>query len=191
MNRLLSALAALALACQGPGAPVAPGDAGKAAEYQKRADAAPWHAPEKGGDFRRCLAHELTDFTVEVDRKPSEYWDVTIRVMDKGKEVYSWGGHLDSVFFVRDNVLYCAEYHYMSTGCAIVAFDLKARKRLWKADLKGLGPIDHSKYRNLVRLERVDDTVFAVYGQESAGRYVEFVEYKTGSTLGHKIFPQE
>ena len=28
-----------------------------------------------------------------------------------------------------------------------------------------------------------------VYGNESAGRYVEFVEVRTGKTVGHKVFP--
>src|SRR5262245_21820263 len=113
MNRpLLVIVAVLAFSCRSLPAPVKPGDAAKAAEYQKRADDAAWHAPEKGDDFRRCLAHELIDYTVDVERKASGHWDVTIHINDKGKEIYSWGGHLDSVFFAREGVLYHADYHY-------------------------------------------------------------------------------
>src|SRR5262245_22247361 len=170
MNRASIAIVAITFGCQSGAAPIKPGEAGKAAEYQKRADATQWHAPEKGDDFRRCLAHELTDYTVDVERKASRHWDVTIRVLDRGKELYSWGGHLDSVFFARNGVLYHADYHYATSGCSIVALDLKAQKQLWKTHLKGLGPISHSKYHNLIRLERIDDGAFAVYGQVFADK---------------------
>jgi hypothetical protein len=87
-------------------------------------------------------------------------------------------------------VRYRAEFRPHSSGCAVVASDLKTGAPLWRAPLKGLGPIDHSKYFNAVRVEPVGGEALAVYGQESAGRYVEIVSLKIGRTLGHKLFPE-
>ena len=85
---------------------------------------------------------------------------------------------------------YRAEFHPHASGCAVVAYDLKARRQIWRSELKGLGPVDHSKYFNAVRVEPLSDEVLAIYGKESAGRYVEIVSLKTGRTVGHKVFPE-
>ena len=74
-----------------------------------------------------------------------------------------------------------------------MAYDLKGRKLLWLTQLKGLSPLAH--YLNWVRLERVNNEVLAVYGNEDtaghAGRYVEIVDMKTGKTVGHKVFTKK
>jgi hypothetical protein len=159
-----------------------------AIDYQKMAREARWQPPEQGDDFRRCLAHELNDYQVEVVRRKGDRWEVTLRILDNGQEVHSWQGHLDTVFFERDGTLYYADFHPHSTGCAVVAYDLKARRLRWTTQLRGIGPVSHSKYFNTVRLERVNDEVLAVYGKESFGRYVEFVDLRTGRIVGHKVF---
>lgn len=159
-----------------------------AKDYRKMAAEARWLAPEEEG-FVRCLAHQLKDYEVAVVRKKGDRWNATIRVSDRGKLVYSWKAHLSTVFLERDGVLYHAEFRPHVTGCAVVAYDLKRGKRLWRTTLKGVGPVEHSKYFNAVRLEPVNDDVIAVYGRETAGRYVEIVHRKTGKTVGHKRFP--
>ncbi|HJZ94559.1 MAG TPA: hypothetical protein VKE40_27080 [Gemmataceae bacterium] len=165
---------------------------GKGRDYQKMADEASWKAPEAGEDFRRCLARDTGGYQVEAVASTMDVLsDTTIRVLDGGTEVSTWQGHQGSVFFIRDNILYHTDYCTISSGCTVIAFDLKAKKKLWKTELKGLGPISHSKYRNLVRMDQVNGEVLAVYGQESAGRYVEFVELKTGKTVGNKVFKDE
>ena len=99
-------------------------------------------------------------------------------------------GHPGTVFAERKNVVYYADFTPYSSGCVVVAVDLKTKKKLWKTDLKGLGPINHTKYRNAVILE-VKDDVIRVQGQESAGRYLEYVDMKSGKTLGHRVFDQK
>lgn len=47
--------------------------------------------------------------------------------------------------------------------------------------------VDHTRYSNRVNLEVVDGAV-RVFGQESARRYVEIVEPKTGKTVGHRVY---
>jgi hypothetical protein len=159
----------------------------KPVDYQKMATDAKWLLPEDEG-FLRCLAHELSDYQLEVIRRKGYRWDATLRVVADKKEIYSWPAHLGTVFMEQEGVLYHADFSPIATGCSLVAFDLKAGKKLWDAPLKGIGPTSHSKYRNAVRLESVDVNVVAVYGKESHGRYVEIVDRKTGKTVGHKVF---
>jgi hypothetical protein len=159
------------------------------ARYQKLAKEAVWLAPGNG-ELKRCLARHKGAYEVDGLYDPS-HWSTIVHVSDAdGKKVYFWTGHRGTAFLIRGNVLYYADFGSHSSGCSVVAFDLKARKRLWRSELKGLGPIDHSKYFNAVRMEPVDAQVLAVYGKESAGRYVEFVALKTGKTVGHKKFPE-
>jgi hypothetical protein len=72
-------------------------------------------------------------------------------------------------------------------GCSIIAYDLANRKELWKTRVQGIGPIAHTAYDNQVALELVGDAL-KVLGNELAGQYVEFVDLKTGKTVGHKLF---
>jgi hypothetical protein len=165
-------------------APLDSGDAARRARYQKVADGLAWKVPaspfEKAGEMVEViLASEAGTTTSRV------------RFTDGDKELYGWQEDGPAAFVVRERVVYRADYHRMSTGCSVIAFELKAGKKLWQVNLKGMGPISHSKYRNTVRMEKYDDTAFAVYGDESAGKYVELVEYTTGRTLGHKVFPRE
>jgi hypothetical protein len=160
----------------------------KATDYQKMADAADWLPPEQEG-FLQCLAHGLNDYQVEVIRRKGASWGATIRISEGGKELYSWDAHLSTVFWERDGMLYHAEFSPQASGCAVVAYDLKAGKRLWRAELKGVGRGHYSKYFNAVRLELTNDEVLSVYGHEAVGRYVEILDRKTGKTVGHKVFP--
>jgi hypothetical protein len=162
-------------------APLNPGDAARRDRYQKLADGLAWKLPAD--------PFEVADKTVEHVFQAGG--GMAVRVLEGGRELYHWQEDGPAAFVVREHIVYRADYHGMSTGCSVIAFDLKAGKQLWKVDLKGMGPISHSKYRNTVRMEKMDETVFAVYGEESAGKYVELVEYATGRTLGHKVFPRE
>jgi hypothetical protein len=174
-------------------APAAAGAEEKPIDYQKMAEEAEWVPHEKGKAVLRCLVHELNQYQVEVIRpKGGTPWKVTIRIVDDGKEVYAWAGHLDTGFVEQDGILYHADFSPNATGCAIVAYDLGGRKLLWRANLKGIGLVRHSRWSNAIRLERVNDEAVAVYGEESGIlRYVEIVNLKTGKTVGHKMFPDE
>ena len=142
-------------------------EAGKI-DYQKMAQEARWIPPEED----------------------SNSW--TMSVLADGKKVYDWPVPMPSGFFVDSNgVVYHAEFSPAATGCTVMAYDLKGRKLLWQNRLEGLGPVEHSKYRNVVRFERVNDEVIAIYGKETVGRYIEIVDMKTGKTVGHKVFTKE
>jgi hypothetical protein len=169
-------------------APVEPPD--KSVRFQKLADGLAWKDPEK--QPVPSFEDQLPDYHgLAISSATDGHRRTTVEVAAGDAVRYSWEERDGFVFIGRKDVLYRADYSSNSSGCSVVAFDLKAGKELWKAELKGLGPIRHWKYCNRVLMERVDDTVFAVYGQESAGRYVELVEFKTGRTVGHKVFPRE
>jgi hypothetical protein len=127
-------------------------------------------------------------YQVEMIRKKNKYGEVTIRLLDDGKELVAWEGHPRSVFSLNGDVLVYAEFPTRSSGCSVVAFDLKTKKQLWKTSLKGLGPISHFGYSNSVNMEIINNDAVRVFGNETAGQYLEIVDLKTGKTVGHRKY---
>jgi hypothetical protein len=41
---------------------------------------------------------------------------------------------------------------------------------------------------NAVNLEIVNNEVARVFGNEAAGKYLEYVDLKTGKTVGHRLY---
>jgi hypothetical protein len=162
----------------------------EAKDYQKIADKEAWEWSKEKASAEYCKQAYKGDY--EVDLLPSGGdggGSLYIRFYFNDKEVHSILGHAGTVFGERKNVVYYADFTPYSNGCAVIAYDLKAKKQLWKTDLKGLGPIDHKKYRNEVILELKDD-VIRVLGQESAGKYVEYVDLKSGKTVANRVFKE-
>lgn len=168
----------------------APVPKAKLKDYQKLADETGWQFAEQKS-VESQVADELKGYKASVIQEASGEGYLSIQVSEDGKAAASVTVHQQSALRQRDGILYYADFHPHSSGCAVVAFDLKAKKQLWKADLKGLGGIDHSKYFNAVRMEVLDDDTLRVFGKESAGRYVEIVDRGTGKTVGHKVFDEK
>jgi hypothetical protein len=156
-----------------------------AKDYQKLADETGWVFAERKA-ITDSLEEEFKGFRAEL--LAFEGIDMTVRIANaKKEELLKWQTHVEVSFAQRNGVFYYTDFSPYSSGCRVVAFDLTAKKQLWKAELKGLGGIDHSKYRNEVRMEVLDDDTLRVFGKESAGRYVEIVDRSTGKTVGHKV----
>jgi hypothetical protein len=158
-------------------------------DLQKWADRLEWKPPRE--DLRSCLLYEASEYQVESVRKKGERGVLTVRVSDGEKELYSFKAHAGTVFFERDGVMFHTQYSPVSSGCSIVAFDLKAKKELWKTRLQALPLKPHSAYHNEVKVEPHDAGLLVVYGYESYGKYVEIVDRNTGKTVGHKVFKEE
>jgi hypothetical protein len=157
-------------------------------DYQKLADEAKWEWVPERANASWDLARFRGDYQVEIVKKPNTFDQLSIRFCkEPGKPILALEGHHASAFLGKDGVLYFADFNPSSSGCALVAFDLADKKELWKTHLKGLGPIEHTKYSNRVALDFVGNAV-KVLGHEAAGDYIEFVDLKTGKTAGHKIF---
>ncbi len=115
---------------------------------------------------------------------------VGIDVVEEGTVRYAWTGHRNSVFVIRERRLYYVEFGRSSSGAALVAVDLETGTVLWRNACRGIGPVGHSGYRNLVNLD-VTDEVAVVRGKESLGRYLEVKRLQDGRTLGHRRFAAE
>lgn len=159
-----------------------------AKDYQKLAEETEWQFAEF--NFDDTLAAELKGYEVTATAGDTPL-DVAVQVSKDGKELLSLPTHRWAVVRQRDGVVYYTDFDPISPGCSVVAFDLNAKKRLWKCDLKGLGWFNNSKYRNKVRMEVLDDDTLRVFGKESSGRYVEIVSRGTGKRVGHKLFDEK
>jgi hypothetical protein len=176
MIRLVATLALLAV-----------GMPGLADDYQKVADEAKWDWQAEKATVLHSVLNFQGDYQIEVVKRPNSFGDLTVRFTKDGKDALTLKGHYATAFVGKGTILYYTEHDVATTGCALVAFDLAKGKELWKTKLMALGPIAHFGYRNHVALEVVGDAA-KVLGNETAGQYVEFVNLKTGKTVGHRIF---
>lgn len=159
---------------------------------KQKVAATDWRWSDEENQLLRCLHAHLSDYEVRVTNPKSEWPPVPLRieVYDGDAEVYSFEGHDETVLTRIGDVVFVAELSPIATGCAVVAFDLKQRKHLWRTVLKGNPPETHSKYRHQVILAR-DGNMLVVYGKESNGRYIEFLDAASGKIVGHKTLPRE
>jgi hypothetical protein len=155
---------------------------------QKEADDFVWNWKDENASLFHSFQRYQGDYQVTLVRTPNTFGKILVRFARDGKTVYEFEGHYASGFVGKGNLLYHTVYHPSSSGCRIDAVDLATGKCLWQTNLKGLGPIEHTKYRNLVNLEMPRDGVLRIQGNESAGHYVEYVDAVTGKTVGHKAF---
>ncbi len=125
-------------------------------------------------------------YEVQLDPIPGKAWALTLTLKREGQPVYSWEGHAYSVFVLADNVLYWRTSCPRARVCAVIAYDLKGGKQLWKTHLWGVPVAAHSRYKNRINLE-IDDRHVIVYGNESFGRYIEILDLGTGKTVGQRL----
>ena len=123
---------------------------------------------------------------VHIDPIPAKAGALTIKLKQEGRTIYSWEGHRYSVFVGAHNVLYRADFEPNRTGFAVIAYDLKGGKSLWKTHPWGVPVGAHSQYENRINLE-IDDRHLVVYGNESFGRYIEILDLNTGKTVGQRL----
>lgn len=162
-------------------------------DYQKLADSASWEwQPEQASVLYSTILCPK-EYKVEIIRPQNTFGELTIRFYHDDRLDCTIEGHAYTTFVVDESILYYAEYSHSTTGCALVAYDLKTRKELWKTQLEGIGPIRHFRYTNMVVVTVAQGAataplVILVRGSESAGKYIEYVDTKTHKTVGHKIF---
>jgi outer membrane protein assembly factor BamB len=145
-----------------------------------------WLWSDEAAQVLYCITNQSGNFEIWLMR---ERWsgELTVRVMDRERELYSWPAHGSTVFHIVGERLYYAAFSAAAGGGRIVAVDLKAGKKLWESRLQGLGRIPHSFYSNRINLY-VHDQVVSIYGKESAGAYGECKDVETGHTIAHKVF---
>lgn len=153
---------------------------------QAAAEKKEWRWAEEQASALASARRLGDDYGMQIATTPGKPWSSTITVTRGGRAVYSWEGHPHSVFVRAGDVLYYADFNPRMTGCAIVAFDLKDEKLLWRTHLWGYPVVGHSKYSNRINLE-VGSKNLTVYGNEAYGSYIELVDRETGKTVGHRV----
>jgi hypothetical protein len=166
---------------------------GAPTDYAKKIKHAPWLWDNRDANLLMSALQTLQGFDVQVN-KPANTdglgLEFSVRVLRDGKEVLAFPAHAQTVLARRGNVLYRADYYQCATGCSVVALDLHTGKKLWKCALVGIGPTAHSDYGNEVCMV-VEDGLIVIYGRESNGRYIEYVDAKSGKSLANKTLPPE
>ena len=152
-----------------------------------------WHWSREKANLTYCIIHHLPDY--EVQRIADPYFGLNERVEFRSKENHALpysieSGHEYIVFTRSNDTLYIADYHFNSSGCEVVAINLKTGKQLWKSSLHGIGPIDHFEYLNFVNIE-TDGQRILVSGNEAGGRYVELLDIMTGETQANITLPPD
>jgi hypothetical protein len=160
-------------------------------DYQKIADKEEWKWEKDRASAVDSAKNFKGDFKAEViDNKVGGFTSTTVKFAKGDDVILTVEGHAGTAFAGLKDVVYYADFSAGSSGCRVIAYNLKEKKQLWKTDLKGLGPISHFRYRNAVILDIKDDAVH-ILGNESAGQYVEYLDPKTGKTVGNRVFDKK
>ena len=154
-------------------------------DYQILADRTPFHWPVNESTILYSLS-QMPGYKFRMDYD-SEVHGMYLSFLKGGKVVFSFKGHKHSVFKIHEDILYYPIFHYSSSGLKIVAYDLKNGKELWRKSIMGIGRVKHSAYRNVITLN-VNSDVVTILGHENYGDYIEFVDRKSGDTVGHRTY---
>ena len=133
---------------------------------------------------------QVRDVVAGDDRYRFLVVDDRVRIVKVGTEGTAWsvdlpGQGLDGGFLLLvGSRLFVAQHSHIASGARVYALDAQTGAMQWQADVYGLGPVDHSKYRNRVQLD-ADEHALLVYGDEAQGRYVEALSLETGKMLGN------
>jgi PQQ enzyme repeat len=158
-------------------------------DYQKGAESAGWGWEDAKANPFWGISQAGAKYSIVMVSEPSDRDSFTFKIFHGDKEVYTWGGHMRTVFRILEDRLYYARFHPSAVGGSVVAVDLSTGKELWDSPLQGIGPREHSAYVNLMNLD-ANFEVVTVWGNETMGRYLEFKDVTTGKTVGHQIFPR-
>lgn len=147
-----------------------------------------WHWSKVKASLAYSVKQHVRDYAIELASENDFDTPINIRTLSDRKLIFSLEkGHKYIVFTRWKDVLYIAEYSPIASGCTIVALDLKTGIQLWLTLLEGIGPTQHSKYRNLVNIE-TDGQKVIIMGNESHGRYIESLDIQSGKRLANKKF---
>jgi|tagenome__1003787_1003787.scaffolds.fasta_scaffold20928023_1 hypothetical protein len=150
---------------------------------------ASWLWMESKSNLLYSLSQPTAPYDVVIVRPHDRQTALRIKVMKGDQELYAWWGHAGTVFSICEDRLYYVDFDRISPGAVLVAVDLPAKKELWRSTLRGVGQPAHSYYSNAVNL-LASNSILCVYGNETAGRYVEYTNAQTGETLANKVFEQ-
>ncbi len=126
MRRFLSALLLTALLASLGGC----GDRA----LKAKVDAAQRRWRDDENQLRRGVRDHLANYQARVTEREGGWGRLRVTVFDGGAEVYAFDGHEETTLTRIGDVVFVADLSPIATGCAIVAFNLKAREELWRTN---------------------------------------------------------
>ena len=154
---------------------------------QALAEKTQWAWPLETATPQDCARNFGGGYDVEIAQPKEPSSPTMVQVCKDGNDVVTWRADTGSVFVRGSDVVYRAEFSPYASGCSAVAYHLK-RGELWKTPLWGIGPMGNSMYTNRVNM-KLDGDYLIVYGDESAGRYIQLVDIRTGRIVGASVSP--
>ena len=163
-----------------------PNEPDQAINYSRIASQAEWTG-EKNQSLLSCFG-ALFKYRARLETTTDRLKLIfTLIDLNDESEIFSWEGHYASVFLVKEDILFFANFSSVGTGGEIVAVNLSKGKEIWCEKLKALGDISHMAYSNKIQIEHRQNAIW-VWGNESFGKYLELKDMKTGKTIAHRVF---
>ena len=162
---------------------------GETLSRQALAEKTEWSWPVETATPQGCARQFGGGYEVEITEPKEPSVPAMIQIRKDGRDIVEWRAHSASVFVRRGDVLFYAAFSPHSSGCSIVAHHLQ-QGELWKTPLWGISLLGQSMYTNRVNM-KLDGNNLIVYGDESAGRYIELVDVLTGRVVGKRGGPGE
>lgn len=143
-----------------------------------------------GVDFSAYASHLPANCSATLLPNPNELSHIedTIIIHKDGSAVFSFTAHNHTPFLIDDDCLYYVDYCPIANGATLHKVNLKNGSQLFEQRVVGIGPVDHSKYSNVISM-RLAASILVIQGQESAGSYVEMHEKSDGRKIGLTILP--
>jgi hypothetical protein len=154
-------------------------------DWEKRAESTSWRWPDREPSLFISTMRANEPYQILLEHIWNQRF--LVHISQKEKVLLKFKAHDRTVFEIFGHTLVYADFNAAASGCVLVGVDLANGKEKWRTPLKGIGPIDHSRYSNHVALTRHVGVV-QVSGWESAGKYYEYIDLETGKSLGHRLF---
>lgn len=152
--------------------------------WDDRLQKTPWKFEDKSTlDWVRVVAGY--DITL-VRAGGSRVVEVSVRKQGQDTVIYRWKATANTPLAITDDTLYYVAHGEIASGAQVVAVDLRTGKQRWSTQLRGLGPVSHSQYRNQVWFV-IEAGAIEVQSVEANGKYMELVDPKTGKTLATRL----
>ena len=147
-----------------------------------------WRWSDEDASIICYLSAAPADYEISITRpKSSGVPSLKVAISDGQNPLCQFDSHYEGAFLFdrqRNWVIY-SQHSPIATGCTLVAFDLKGKRKIWEKPLKGIGPVSHSKWRNRINLKLEKDRV-TVFGDEGQ-KYIESVSLDSGKAIYHRL----
>lgn len=147
-----------------------------------------WRWSDDRAGIASYLLHNSQIYDVSLTRRAAgpDPWRIEVTITRYGKQAFQFACQIHGAFAISSHTLVFAEFHPMTTGCRLHSVNLQTGKTNWATYLQAVGPVAHSIYINRINLYLSDNSI-VIYGNESAGKYIESIDLNSGQKISHKL----